>query len=40
MIGYFWDDYVPKAFFGIRTAYQVKNFATIAKGQKNTYIRY
>ena len=24
MIGYFWYDFVPKAFFGIRTATQVK----------------
>ena len=41
VIGYFWNDYVPKAFFGIRTANQVKNFTTITKGQKqNTYIRY
>ena len=40
MIGYFWDDFVPKAFFDIRTATQVKNFTTITKGQNNTSIRY
>ena len=40
MIGYFWCDFVPKAFFGIRTATQVKKFTTITKGQKNTYKRY
>ena len=40
MIGYFRDGFVPKAFFGIRTATQVRDFTTITKGQKNTYIRY
>ena len=34
MIGYFGDDFVPKASFGIRTETQVKNFKTITKGQK------
>ena len=34
MIGYFWDDFVPKAFCGIRTATQVKIFTTVTKGQK------
>ena len=33
MIGYFWNDYVPKAFFGIRTGNLVKNFTTITKRQ-------
>ena len=40
MIGYFRDGFVPKAFFGIRTATQVRDFTTITKGQKITYIRY
>ena len=40
MIGYFWDDFVPKAFFDIRTATQAKNFTTITKRTKNTSIRY
>ena len=31
---------MPKAFFDIRTATQVKNFTTITKGQNNTSIRY
>ena len=40
MPAYFWNDSVPKAFFGIRTATQVKYFTAITKGQKNTYITY
>ena len=34
MIGYFWYDFVPKTFFGIRTATQVKNFTAITKSKK------
>ena len=40
MPAHFWNDSVPKAFFGIRTATQVKYFTAITKGQKNTYITY
>ena len=34
MIGYFWYDFVPKTFFSIRTATQVKNFTAIIKSKK------
>ena len=34
MLAYFWNDYVPNAFFGIRTATQLRNFTNITKGQK------
>lgn len=40
MITYFGNDVVSESFFGIRNPNQVKDFTTLTKGTKNSYLRY